>query len=158
MAILRERKDMPLTGIYQPGTSDWARIQAETFESSGGTRRGDFDGMPIVVVTSVGAKSGSLRKTALMRVEHDGMYAIVASVGGGQKYPSWYYNIRANPHVELQDVSAKADYVARELAGDERQTWWERACAAFPPYAEYQTRTDRLIPVLLLEKAPSATA
>lgn len=156
VARIRERKNMPLTGIYQPGTSEWARIQAEAFESSGGTSRGDIDGRPIIVLTTVGAKSGSLRKTALMRVEHEGKYAVVASLGGAPKNPSWYYNIRANPHVELQDVSDKADYVARELAGTERDEWWARACAAFPPYAGYQRKTDRIIPVFLLERAEPA--
>ena len=158
MALTRERKDMPLTGIYQPGTSEWARIQAETFESSGGTSRGDFDGMPIVVVTTVGAKSGTLRKTALMRVEHDGAYVIVASVGGGPKNPAWYYNIRANPHVELQDVSDKADYRARELDGAERDEWWARACEAFPPYTGYQRKTERIIPIILLERMEPSPA
>lgn len=147
---------MPLTGTYQPGTSDWARAQAEAFESSGGTQRGDFDGRPIIVLTTVGAKSGALRKTPLMRVEHDGSYAVIASLGGAPKNPSWYHNIRANPHVELQDGGDKADYLARELSGAEREEWWARACEAFPPYAGYQRKTDRVIPVVLLERMTPA--
>ena len=146
---------MPLTGEYAPSTSDWARKQAELFESSGGAQGNELRGMPVIVLTSVGAKSGLLRKTALMRVEHDGQYAVVASLGGAPKHPVWYFNLKANPLVELQDGAEKHAYLAREVEGDERAEWWERAVAAFPNYAEYQQKTDRLIPVFVLTRAKS---
>lgn len=141
---------MPLSGEYAPSTSEWARAQAEAYERSGGAEAGDLRGIPIIVLTSVGAKSGKLRKTPLMRVEHDGEYAIVASKGGAPAHPVWYYNLLADPHVELQDGAVRRDYTARELSGDERAIWWDRAVAAYADYADYQTRTDRLIPVFLL--------
>ena len=141
---------MPLTGEYAPSTSDWARKQAELFESSGGAQGNELRGMPVIVLTSVGAKSGLLRKTALMRVEHDGQYAVVASLGGAPKHPVWYFNLKANPLVELQDGAEKRDYIAREIDGDERAIWWERAVAAYPPYADYQLKTERVIPVFVL--------
>ena len=140
---------MPLQGEYAPSTSDWARNQAEEFEASGGTKNG-MNGMAIVVVTSVGAKTGKLRKTPLMRVEHDGEYAVVASLGGAPNNPVWYYNLKKNPHVELQDGPVKKDYIAREVSGEERDLWWDRAVAAFPDYANYQKKTDRQIPVFVL--------
>jgi F420H(2)-dependent quinone reductase len=143
---------MPLEGEYAPSTSGWARRQAEQFEASGGTKANTIQGRPIVLLTNVGAKSGKLHKTPLMRVEHDGEYLIVASKGGSHEHPRWYYNVRAHPHVELQDGAEKHDYVARELEGTERETWWDRAVAAYPPYADYQTRTDRLIPIFLLTR------
>lgn len=147
---------MPLQGEYAPSTSDWAREQAELYERSGGTEGTDLRGMPVVVVTSVGAKSGMLRKTPLMRVEHGGEYAAVASLGGAPKHPVWYYNLKANPHVELQDGTQKGDYIAREVTGDEKAAWWERAVAAFPPYADYQAKTEREIPVFILAPAPAS--
>lgn len=143
---------MPLQGEYEPSTSDWARKQAETFEASNGAEANTLRGMPIILLTSVGAKTGKLRKTALMRVEHDGDYAVVASLGGAPKHPVWYYNLKAHPHVELQDLAERHDYIAREVSGDERAAWWERAVAAYPPYADYQEKTDRLIPVFVLER------
>ncbi|MGV8880913.1 MAG: nitroreductase family deazaflavin-dependent oxidoreductase [Rhodoglobus sp.] len=142
---------MPLTGEYAPSTSDWAREQAELYEASGGKEGADLRGMPVIVLTSVGAKSGLLRKTALMRVEHDGVYAVIASLGGAPKHPVWYFNIKKQPHVELQDGADKKDYIAREVTGDEKAVWWERAVAAYPPYADYQEKTDREIPVFVLE-------
>ena len=145
---------MPLQGEYAPSTAAWAREQAEAFEASGGAEAGELRGMPIIVLTSVGAKSGMLRKTSLMRVEHDGEYAVVASLGGAPKHPVWYWNLLKNPHVELQDKAEKHDYLARELSGDEKALWWERAVAAYPPYADYQVKTDREIPVFLLHRAP----
>ena len=145
---------MPLQGEYAPSTSDWARNQAEEFEASGGTKNG-MNGMAIVVVTSVGAKTGMLRKTPLMRVEHDGEYAVVASLGGAPNNPVWYYNLKKNPHVELQDGPVKKDYVAREVSGDERDIWWERSVAAFPEYANYQKKTERIIPVFVLTEMPT---
>lgn len=146
---------MPLTGEYAPSTSDWARTQAELIESSGGEEGNELKGMPVIVLTSVGAKSGLLRKTALMRVEHDGEYAVVASLGGAPKHPVWYFNLKANPLVELQDGAHKRDYIAREIEGDERAIWWERAVAAYPPYADYQLKTERIIPVFLLTATES---
>src|SRR5918994_4009938 len=120
---------MPLTGEYKPSTSDWARKQAEAFEASGGAEANLLRGKPIIVLTTVGAKTGGLRKTALMRVEHEGRYAVVASRGGAPEAPQWYWNLRKNPHVELQDGDDKRDYLARELSGDERSEWWARSVA-----------------------------
>ena len=144
---------MPLEGEYAPSTADWARTQAELFEASDGAKGADLRGMPIIVLTSVGAKSGQLRKTALMRVEHEGEYAVVASLGGAPKNPVWYFNLVKNPNVELQDGAVKADYRAREVMGDEKAVWWERAVAAYPPYADYQAGTDRQIPGVVLVRA-----
>jgi deazaflavin-dependent oxidoreductase (nitroreductase family) len=107
--------------------------------------------MPVVVVTMLGAKSGKVRKIPVMRVEHEGVYAVVASLGGAPTNPVWYHNLLAHPLVELQDGPAKADYTVREVQGAERDLWWERAVAAYPDYAAYQTKTDRVIPVLVLE-------
>ncbi|GIG20857.1 F420H(2)-dependent quinone reductase [Cellulomonas chitinilytica] len=142
---------MPLTGEYAPSTSDWARTQAETYERTGGREAATLQGKPVIVLTTVGARSGKLHKTALMRVEHDGSYAVVASKGGAPQHPAWYHNLVAHPHVELQDGAVKKDYLARELAGEERATWWDRALVTWPAYAGYQTKTDRLIPVFVLE-------
>lgn len=143
---------MPLEGEYEPSTSGWARRQAETFEASNGAQANTLRGLPIVLLTSVGAKTGKLRKTALMRVEHDGAYAVVASLGGAAKHPVWYWNLKKHPHVELQDGAERHDYEARELDGAEREEWWARAVEAYPPYADYQRKTDRLIPVFLLTR------
>jgi deazaflavin-dependent oxidoreductase (nitroreductase family) len=142
---------MPLTGVYEPSTAGWAREQAELYEATNGAEGNEMRGRPVIVLTSVGAKSGSLRKTALMRVEHEGVYAVVASLGGAPKHPVWYFNIVKHPHVELQDGAAKHDYVAREVTGAEKAEWWERAVATWPDYAKYQERTDRPIPVFVLE-------
>jgi F420H(2)-dependent quinone reductase len=144
---------MTLTGNYVPSTSEWVRDQVEAYERSGGTEGNEIMGLPIVVVTSRGAKSGNLRKNPVMRVEHDGVYAVVASKGGAPEHPAWYYNIVADPQVDLQDGPEPASYVARIASGEERAEWWERAVTAFPNYAEYQTKTDREIPVFLLERA-----
>ncbi len=141
---------MPLSGEYGPSTSAWARKQAETYEATNGERAGDISGKPVVVLTSVGAKTGLLRKTALMRVEHDGEYAAIASLGGAPKHPVWYWNLIGNPQVELQDGEVKRDYLAREVHGEERALWWDRALEAWPPYADYQKKTDRVIPVFVL--------
>ena len=142
---------MPLTGEYAPGTSAWSRKQTELYEATNGQQGGQLRGRPVVVLTSVGAKTGKLRKNALMRVEHDGKYAVVASLGGAPRNPAWYSNLKKNPHVELQDGATRRDYLARELSGDERTTWWERAVEAYPDYANYQTKTSREIPVFVLE-------
>jgi deazaflavin-dependent oxidoreductase (nitroreductase family) len=129
---------------------DWSREQAELYESSGGTEGTTMRDVPVVLLTSVGAKSGKLRKTPLMRVEHDGEYAVIASKGGAPQHPVWYYNLVANPHVELQDGPVKRDYTAREVSGDERATWWARAVEAWSDYEEYVKKTDRHIPVFVL--------
>ena len=138
---------------YEPSPIGWVRDQVERYESSGGTEGTTLrdTGYPVVVLTLRGAKSGKVRKTPLMRVEHDGVYAAVASQGGAPKHPVWYHNMVAHPRIELQDGSVKKTYVAREVTGEEKEIWWERAVAAFPPYADYQRRTDRQIPLLLLE-------
>ena len=141
---------MPLTGEYVPSAASWARDQVDLYESSGGTQGTDMNGLPVIILTSLGAKSGKVRKTPLMRVEHDGQYAVVASLGGAPNHPVWYYNLIANPHVELQDGPVRRDYQAREAAGAERDTWWDRAVAAYPDYAEYQKNTSRTIPVFVL--------
>jgi deazaflavin-dependent oxidoreductase (nitroreductase family) len=142
---------MPLEGAYEPGTADWARRQAERFETSHGEKGALLRGRPIVVLTSVGRKTGKLRKTALMRVEHQGRYAVVASLGGAARNPAWYHNLKAEPHVELQDGAVKQDYRAREVEGTEREDWWARAVEAWPDYATYARRTKRVIPVFVLE-------
>ncbi len=146
---------MPLEGEYEPGALDWSRKQAELYESSGGTEGATAMGKPVVLLTSRGNKTGKLRKTPLMRVEHDGRYAVVASIGGAPKHPVWYYNLIADPHVELRDGTVSQDMLARELTGYERQEWWDRAVAAWPDYASYQERTERVIPVFVLEPITS---
>jgi deazaflavin-dependent oxidoreductase (nitroreductase family) len=145
---------MPLEGEYAPGRSAWARKQAERYEASDGSEAGTLNGRPVIVLTTLGAQSGKLRKTALMRVEHDGVYAVVASRGGAARNPAWYHNLVADPRAELQDGAVKRDYLAREVLGDERAAWWERALEVWPSYASYQTRTTRRIPVLVLEPVP----
>ena len=149
---------MPLRGEYAPGTARWARVQAEAYEASDGAESADLRGRPIIVLTSVGARTGRLRKTALMRVEHEGSYAVVASKGGAPEHPLWYWNLRRNPRVELQDGAEKHDYLVREVDGDEYRSWWERAVATWPDYAAYQAKTDRRIPVLVLERIEPDTA
>ena len=141
---------MPLTGEYEPSTAERTRRQVELYERSNRTEGTTLRGMPVIVLTTVGARSGKLRKNALMRVEHDGEYAVVASLGGSPTHPVWYYNVVANPHVELQDGATRRDYTAREVTGAEKALWWERAVAAYPDYADYQRRTERAIPVFVL--------
>ena len=142
---------MPLTGDYEP--SPWEPIaeQVRHYESTGGTEGGTLEGVPCVILTTKGRKSGKLRKSPLMRVEHDGVYAVVASQGGAPKHPVWYLNVLADPHVELQDGPVRQDMTARVVTGQEKAAWWERAIATWPAYAVYQTKTDREIPVLVLE-------
>ena len=141
---------MPLKGEYEPSPVDWSREQADKYIESGGTDGTELQGKPVILLTTVGAKTGKLRKTPLMRVEHDGEYAIVASLGGAPKNPVWYYNVVANPRVELQDGPVTRDYDAREVFGDEKAAWWERAVQVWPDYAGYQEKTDREIPVFVL--------
>lgn len=145
---------MPLQGEYEPSTWGWAREQAELYESSGGTAGTTIHGSPVVVLTSLGAKSGKLRKTCVIRVEHGGEYLVVGSKSGDPEDPGWVHNLRVNSHVELQDGQTKKDYDARELSGQERDEWWARATDVFPRYNQYQAKTDRQIPVFLLTPHP----
>ncbi|MGW1835504.1 nitroreductase family deazaflavin-dependent oxidoreductase [Streptomyces sp. BBFR2] len=144
---------MPLAGEYEPSPTEWVRKQVEEIESSGGTKGTTMRGMPVVVLTTKGAKSGKLRKSPVMRVEHDGRYAAVASLGGAPRHPVWYHNLVADPRLELQDGPMRQDMTAREVHGAEKAEWWARAVAAFPDYADYQKKTDRTIPVFVLEPA-----
>lgn len=136
---------------YEPSPWDFIRDQVELYESSGGTEGTTMHDLPVVIMTTVGAKSGRIRKTPLMRVEHDGHYAAVASLGGAPKNPLWYNNVVAHPDVELQDGPAKMSMTAREVFGEERDLWWERAVEAFPMYDDYRQQTERIIPVFVLE-------
>lgn len=144
---------MPIEGEYEPSSWDWVAKQVDRYESSGGTEGLTLQGKPVVVVTMRGRKSGKVRKAALMRVEHDGRYAIVASKGGDDHHPEWYLNIVAHPAVTVQDGPIVTDMRAREVEGDERDEWWARAVDAWPDYANYQRNTTRTIPVLVLEPA-----
>ena len=143
---------MALTGEYERGTSGRAAKQVEDYEASGGREANTMQGRPIVVITSVGSTSGKLRKNPVMRVEHDGEYAAVASKGGAPEHPAWFHNLVAHPVVDLQDGPEPASYTARIVTGDEREVWWERCVEAWPPYADYQTKTDREIPVFVLTR------
>jgi deazaflavin-dependent oxidoreductase (nitroreductase family) len=146
---------MTLAGEYEPSPSKWVREQVAEYEASGGQRANTLldTGMPIIIVTTKGNKSGKLRKTALMRVEHDGEYALVASMGGAPTHPVWYHNLVADPDaVMIQDGPEPFDATVREVTGAERDEWWERAVAAYPPYAEYQANTERVIPVFIASR------
>ncbi|MFG2492494.1 nitroreductase family deazaflavin-dependent oxidoreductase [Streptomyces caniferus] len=147
---------MPLQGEYEPSPEQWVRDQVEEYEGSGGTKGTTIRGMPVVVLTTRGAKSGKIRKSPLMRVEHDGVYAVVASMGGAPRHPVWYHNVVADPRVELQDGPVRRDMTAREVTGEEKALWWGRAVEAYPDYADYQEKTERQIPVFVLE--PTAAA
>jgi F420H(2)-dependent quinone reductase len=146
---------MALDGEYVPSTAAWVRDQVEEYEGSDGASGTTLrdTGLPVVIVTNRGAKTGAVRKTPLMRVEHEGSYAAVGSKGGSPRNPVWVYNLRKNPQVVLRDGARTREMTAREVTGEERAAWWERAVAAYPPYAQYQKRTDRLIPVFVLEPA-----
>lgn len=139
---------VPLSGEYAPSSVDWVRAEVEQIERTGGSA---FRDRPVVLLTTVGALTGLLRKTPLMRVEHAGTYAVVASMAGADRHPQWYANVIAHPRVDLRDGPLVHELVAREVSGDERARWWSRSCAAFPSYVAYQQRTRRRIPVLLLE-------
>jgi deazaflavin-dependent oxidoreductase (nitroreductase family) len=146
---------MPLEGEYEPSPDQWVRDQVATYEATDGREANTLrdTGLPVVIFTTRGRRSGKIRKMALMKVEHDGAYALVASKGGAPEHPVWYHNLLADPDaLMVQDGADRWDAHVRELSGDERQEWWDRAVAAYPPYAEYQTKTDRLIPVLLAER------
>jgi deazaflavin-dependent oxidoreductase (nitroreductase family) len=143
---------MPIDGDYEPSPSQWVRDQVEEYESSGGERGNTLrdTGLPIIIFTTLGAQTGKIRKTPVMRVEHDGEYALVASKGGAPTNPVWYHNLLAHPDkVMLQDGPEPFDVAVREVTGDERAVWWERSVAAFPPYAEYEKKTTRTIPVFV---------
>jgi deazaflavin-dependent oxidoreductase (nitroreductase family) len=146
---------MPLDGEFELSPEGWVRDQTLKILETGTTESVDIKGRPVVLVTTRGAKSGKLRKVPLMRVEHDGVYAIVASLGGAPKHPVWYYNVKADPKVDLQDGTVTKDYVAREVFGEEKAVWWERAVATYADYADYQKKTTREIPVFVLEPAES---
>ena len=142
---------MPETDFI-PSPTGWVRKQVATIEETGDTRSVHVFNRPVVMLTMRGAKTGGLRKVPLMRVEHDGVYAAVASKGGAPEHPQWYRNLVADPRITLQDGTESWAAVAREINGAERDAWWPRCVEAYPPYADYQTKTDRLIPVLLLER------
>ncbi|MFJ9407210.1 nitroreductase family deazaflavin-dependent oxidoreductase [Streptomyces sp. NPDC101393] len=144
---------MPLQGEYEPSPTQWVRDQVELYEGSGGKEGTTMRDMPVIVLTTRGARSGKIRKSPLMRVEHEGSYAAVASLGGAPQHPVWYHNIVADPRVELQDGPVRQDMTAREVTGEEKAVWWDRAVAAYPDYADYQAKTDRQIPVFVLEPA-----
>lgn len=143
-------RGMVLSNEYEPSPAKWVRDQVRKYEGSGGTSGTTMRGMPVVIVTTRGAKSGKVRKVPLMRVEHDGEYAAVASMGGAAKNPVWYYNLVADPRVEVQDGTVVRAMTAREVTGQEKAIWWERCVAAYPDYADYQVKTDRQIPVFVL--------
>jgi len=143
---------MSIEGEYEPSPSEWVRNQVAEYESSGGQKGNTLldTGLPVIIVTTRGNKSGKVRKTPLMRVEHEGEYALVASKGGAPEHPVWYYNLVSDPDsVAIQDGPTPVDVSVRQISGDEKQRWWERAVAAYPPYAEYQEKTDRQIPVFV---------
>lgn len=142
---------MALEGEYEPSPEKWVRDQVAAYEASGGTEKTTLRGVPVVVVTSVGAKSGKLRKNPVMRVEHGGVYALVASKGGAPSHPVWYHNLRAHPRIELQDGPVRREHVVRLAEGEERAAWWDRAVKVWPAYADYAEKTDREIPVFLAE-------
>lgn len=142
---------MPLQGEVELSPSGWVREHTEKILRSGTTEGVEIMRRPVILLTTRGVTSGKLRKVPLMRVEHDGRYAIVASLGGAPQHPAWYHNVKADPHVELQDGTVTRDYRAREMVGEEKTVWWDRAVAAYPEYAEYQKKTSRQIPVFVLE-------
>ncbi|MGP3976169.1 nitroreductase family deazaflavin-dependent oxidoreductase [Streptomyces sp. 8N114] len=145
---------MPIEGEYEPSPEQWVRDQVELYERSGGTEGTTMRGMPVVILTTRGARTGKVRKTPLMRVEHNGKYAVAASLGGAPSHPVWYHNVLADPRVELQDGPVRQDMTAREVTGEEKAAWWKRAVEAYPDYADYQRKTDREIPVFVLEPTP----
>jgi deazaflavin-dependent oxidoreductase (nitroreductase family) len=146
---------MPIEGEYEPSRWDWVRDQVEEYEASGGAEGATLreTGLPIVIVTTRGRRTGKVRKFAVMRVEHDGEYAIIGSKGGAPEHPGWYHNLVADPNVMVQDGPEPFDAVVRLVSGDERAQWWERGVELFPPYAEYAEKTDREIPVFVASPA-----
>ena len=144
---------MALNGEYVPPTMDWVREHVDQIESSGGSEGMTMQGVPVIMLRHRGAKTGAVRKSPLIKVEHEGRYAAVASLGGAPKHPQWYFNLKAHPEIELQDGTETKQLVAREVTGDEKSRWWKYAAEIFPTYDEYQSKTDREIPVFVLEPA-----
>ncbi|MFJ4851117.1 MULTISPECIES: nitroreductase family deazaflavin-dependent oxidoreductase [unclassified Streptomyces] len=144
---------MPVDGEYEPSATEWVREQVAQYEATDGAEGGTFLDLPVIILTTKGAKSGKIRKMPLMRVEHQGSYAVAASNGGSHTHPSWYRNVLAHPLVEVQDRAVKQDMVARELHGEEKAQWWKRADAAYPPFVDYRAGTRRDIPLFVLEPA-----
>jgi deazaflavin-dependent oxidoreductase (nitroreductase family) len=143
---------MALTGTYVPSKTEWVRDNVAEYEATNGEKGYELNGFPVVVITSVGAKSGNLRKNPVMRVERDGTYVAIASKGGADEHPEWYYNFVAHPEVDLQDKAEKHTYRARRVEGEERADWWQYAVETWPTYGEYQKKTEREIPVFVLER------
>lgn len=141
-----------MPGDYLPSSSGWVRDHVAKIEQTGTTDSVQFLGRPVVLLTMRGAKTGAVRKVPLMRVEVDGVYAAVASQGGDPRHPQWYHNLKAHPEIDLQDGTETFRVRARELPPDEREQWWDRCVESYPPYAEYQQKTDRIIPVFVLER------
>jgi len=144
---------MPLTGEYEPSPVDWVNDQVARYEATDGKEGNTYLDLPVVIMSNLGAKSGRVRKNPVMRIEHEGTYAVAASNGGGDTHPGWYFNLLANPRVEIQDGPVKRGYIARELQGEEKQLWWTRADAAYPYFADYRAGTAREIPLFVLEPA-----
>jgi deazaflavin-dependent oxidoreductase (nitroreductase family) len=153
-AASRYDRHMPIEGDYEPSAWKFAADQVALYEATGGAEGGTLQGKPVIILTTRGRHSGKVRKAPLMRVEHNGTYAVVASMGGAPKHPVWYLNLIASPAVTLQDRANVYEMLAREVRGDEKARWWALAVAAWPAYAEYQTKTDRQIPVVVLERTP----
>lgn len=145
---------MPIEGEYEPSTWDWVNDQVELYERTGGQQANTLrdTGIPVVIVTCRGRRSGKIRKFPLMRVEHDGEYALVASKGGAPEHPDWYHNLVADPDVTIQDGASPQDYTVEIVEGERRQTWWERAVEVFPTYSDYEAKTDRRIPVFVAHR------
>jgi len=156
IAFDKEIFNMPLNGEYEPSPSERVRRQVELYEATNGAEGGTQNGKPVIVLTSQGAKSGKIRKIPLMRIEHNGVYAVVASHAGAPKNPFWYYNLVANPLVELQDGSVKHEMRAREVFGEEKDEWWKRADAAYSEFPGYRARAGREIPVFVIEPVKAA--
>ncbi|MFF4895846.1 nitroreductase family deazaflavin-dependent oxidoreductase [Streptomyces sp. NPDC001068] len=142
---------MPLNGVYEPSATEWVREQVAQYEATDGAEGGTFLDLPVIILTTKGVKSGKIRKMPLMRVEHDGSYAVAASNGGADTHPSWYRNVVSHPLVEVRDGAVRRDMIARELHGEEKAEWWARADAAYPPFVEYRAGTARDIPLFVLE-------
>ncbi|MET8410878.1 nitroreductase family deazaflavin-dependent oxidoreductase [Streptomyces sp. NPDC005195] len=142
---------MPLHGEYEPSATSWVRDQVAQYEATDGEEGGTFLDLPVIILTTMGVKSGKVRKMPLMRVEYEGSYAVAASNGGADTHPSWYHNVVSHPRVEVQDHAVKQDMLARELRGEEKAEWWKRADAAYPSFVEYRAGTGRDIPLFLLE-------
>jgi deazaflavin-dependent oxidoreductase (nitroreductase family) len=147
---------MPLHGEYEPSATSWVRDQVALYEATDGEEGGTFLDLPVIILTTMGVKSGKVRKMPLMRVEHNGCYAVAASNGGADQHPAWYHNVVAHPLVEVQDRAARQDMIARELHDEEKTEWWKHADAAYPPFAEYRAGTDRDIPLFVLEPVTDA--